>query len=126
MVFVGRITRQKGVGHLVAAAHRISPDAQVVHADIDPAEISKNRRADVPIVGDCKEIISELVEAVRAEKENTSRTVDLAPWWDQLNALRETFPLGYDWPEDGTLSPQYAIERIGAAMSLGFSAAIAT
>jgi acetolactate synthase I/II/III large subunit len=91
-----------------------APDAQVVHADIDPAEISKNRRADVPIVGDCKEIISELVDAVRAEKENTARTVDLAPWWEQLDALRETFPLGYDWPEDGTLSPQYAIERIGA------------
>ena len=44
-----------------------APDAQIVHADIDPAEISKNRRADVPIVGDCKEIIAELIAAVRAE-----------------------------------------------------------
>ncbi|HEX7307012.1 MAG TPA: acetolactate synthase large subunit [Lentzea sp.] len=90
-----------------------APDAQVVHADIDPAEISKNRRADVPIVGDCKEIITELIDAVRAERENT-KAVDLTPWWDTLKSLRETFPLGYDWPDDGTLSPQYVIERIGA------------
>nr|WP_090095990.1 acetolactate synthase large subunit [Lentzea jiangxiensis] len=90
-----------------------APDAQVIHADIDPAEISKNRRADVPIVGDCKEIITELIDAVRTERE-TAKAVDLTPWWDTLKSLRETFPLGYDWPEDGTLSPQYVIERIGA------------
>ncbi|ONI83300.1 acetolactate synthase large subunit [Saccharothrix sp. ALI-22-I] len=101
--FDDRVTGQLG---------SFAPDAQIVHADIDPAEISKNRRADVPIVGDCKEIISELIDAVRAERENVA-AVDLTPWWNQLNALRETFPLGYDWPEDGTLSPQYAIERIG-------------
>ncbi|MEU0879201.1 acetolactate synthase large subunit [Lentzea sp. NPDC005914] len=89
-----------------------APDAQIIHADIDPAEISKNRRADVPIVGDCKEIITELIDAVRAERE-TAKAVDLTPWWTTLKSLRETFPLGYDWPEDGTLSPQYAIERIG-------------
>nr|WP_229905039.1 acetolactate synthase large subunit [Lentzea cavernae] len=90
-----------------------APDAQVIHADIDPAEISKNRRADVPIVGDCKEIITELIEAVRTERE-TAKAVDLSPWWTTLKSLRETFPLGYDWPEDGTLSPQYVIERIGS------------
>ncbi|MET9631741.1 acetolactate synthase large subunit [Lentzea sp. NPDC006480] len=90
-----------------------APDAQIIHADIDPAEISKNRRADVPIVGDCKEIITELIDAVRTERE-TAKAVDLTPWWDTLKSLRETFPLGYDWPEDGTLSPQYVIERIGA------------
>jgi len=90
-----------------------APDAQIIHADIDPAEISKNRRADVPIVGDCKEIITELIDALRTERE-TATKVDLAPWWATLNSIRETFPLGYDWPEDGTLSPQYAIERIGA------------
>jgi acetolactate synthase-1/2/3 large subunit len=90
-----------------------APDAQVVHADIDPAEISKNRKADVPIVGDCKEVIAELIDAIRLEYSSGHRA-DLAPWWAQLNKFRETFPLGYDWPTDGTLSPQYAIERIGA------------
>jgi acetolactate synthase I/II/III large subunit len=91
-----------------------APHAAVVHADIDPAEISKNRRADVPIVGDCKEIIAELVDAIRVEVEHSDKTVDLAPWWGYLNGLKETYPLGYDWPSDGTLSPQYVIERIGS------------
>jgi acetolactate synthase-1/2/3 large subunit len=90
-----------------------APDAQIVHADIDPAEISKNRRADVPIVGDCKEIIAELVNAVRAEYGPDGGQSDLSPWWQQLDSLRDTFPLGYEWPEDGSLSPQYVIERIG-------------
>jgi acetolactate synthase-1/2/3 large subunit len=89
-----------------------APNAAVVHADIDPAEISKNRHADVPIVGDCKEVISELIEAVRAER--ASGTSDLTPWWAQLDELRTTYPLGYDWPADGSLSPEYVIERIGA------------
>jgi acetolactate synthase-1/2/3 large subunit len=89
-----------------------APEAAVVHADIDPAEISKNRRADVPIVGDCAEVISELILAVRVELE--TRCPDLSAWWAQLNNWRTTFPLGYDRPADGMLSPQYAIERIGA------------
>ncbi|NGY57796.1 acetolactate synthase large subunit [Lentzea sp. NEAU-D13] len=101
--FDDRVTGQLG---------SFAPDAQIIHADIDPAEISKNRRADVPIVGDCKEIITELIDAVRTERDAV-KAVDLTPWWDTLNSLRETFPLGYDWPEDGTLSPQYVIERIG-------------
>jgi acetolactate synthase I/II/III large subunit len=87
-------------------------DAAVIHADIDPAEISKNRRADVPIVGDCAEVISELIKALRAEFE--SARPDLASWWQQLRYWQETFPLGYDRPSDGMLSPQFAIERIGA------------
>ncbi|MGH3764673.1 MAG: acetolactate synthase large subunit [Pseudonocardiaceae bacterium] len=88
-----------------------APDAAVIHADIDPAEISKNRRADVPIVGDCAEVISELIIAVRAEFE--SSRPDLTAWWQQLHTWQETFPLGYDRPSDGMLSPQYVIERIG-------------
>jgi acetolactate synthase-1/2/3 large subunit len=90
-----------------------APDARVVHADIDPAEISKNRHADVPIVGDCKEILTDLVGAVRAERE-TGEVADLAKWWSQLDQFTETFPLGYEWPTDGTLAPQFVIERIGA------------
>src|SRR6202522_2734116 len=89
-----------------------APGALIVHADIDPAEISKNRRADVPIVGDCREVIADLVAAIRAEREQ-GRQPDLAPWRAQLNKLRDTYPLGYDQPDDGTLAPQYVIERIG-------------
>ncbi|MDQ4104408.1 MAG: acetolactate synthase large subunit [Actinomycetota bacterium] len=88
-----------------------APDAAVVHADIDPAEISKNRRADVPIVGDCAEVIDELITAVRAEFE--AGHPDLAAWWQQLRNWQQTFPLGYDRPTDGMLSPQFAIERLG-------------
>jgi acetolactate synthase-1/2/3 large subunit len=89
-----------------------APDAAVIHADIDAAEISKNRHADVPIVGDCREVIAELLAAVRAEHAAGNRT-DLTSWWAQLDAWRDTYPLGYDEPEDGSLAPQYVIERIG-------------
>jgi acetolactate synthase-1/2/3 large subunit len=89
-----------------------APGAAVVHADIDPAEISKNRRADVPIVGDCREVIAELTAAVTAERE-AGNSSDLAAWWAQLDAWRGTYPLGYEQPADGSLAPQYVIERIG-------------
>ncbi|OJY45763.1 MAG: acetolactate synthase large subunit [Pseudonocardia sp. 73-21] len=89
-----------------------APNAAVVHADIDPAEISKNRRADVPIVGDCKEVITELIDAVTAERAERGHA-ELKEWWARLDDLRATYPLGYDWPADGSLSPEYVIERIG-------------
>jgi acetolactate synthase I/II/III large subunit len=89
-----------------------APHALVVHADVDPAEISKNRRADVPIVGECKEVITELIEAVKAERAEHGHA-DISRWWATLDELRSTYPLGYDWPSDGSLSPQYVIERIG-------------
>ena len=68
-----------------------APGALIVHADIDPAEISKNRRADVPIVGDCREVIADLVAAVRAEHEQ-GRQADLTAWRSQLDSLREHLP----------------------------------
>ncbi|MEU8349426.1 MULTISPECIES: acetolactate synthase large subunit [Streptomyces] len=89
-----------------------APYAKIVHADIDPAEIGKNRAADVPIVGDAREVIADLVVAVQAEHDE-GRTGDYRDWWDSLNRWRETYPLGYDQPEDGSLSPQQVIERIG-------------
>ncbi len=89
-----------------------APHAKVVHADIDPAEISKNRHADVPIVGDAREVIADLIVAVQNEHEQGNKG-DYTDWWRQLNAWRETYPLGYDTPADGSLSPQYVIERIG-------------
>ncbi|MDR8409032.1 acetolactate synthase large subunit [Nonomuraea sp. NPDC005501] len=87
-----------------------APDAKVVHADIDPAEISKNRHADVPIVGDCKEVIGDLVAAIEA----SGQQGDYAAWWALLNGYKKTYPLGYDEYEDGSLAPQYVIERLSA------------
>jgi acetolactate synthase-1/2/3 large subunit len=89
-----------------------APDAAIVHADIDPAEISKNRKADVPIVGDCKEIINELITAVQSEFDHGGKP-DLTDWWTQADGWRKDYPAGYEWPDDGSLSPQYVIERIG-------------
>jgi acetolactate synthase-1/2/3 large subunit len=90
-----------------------APHAKVIHADIDPAEISKNRTADVPIVGSVKEIIPELTEAVRLQF-GASGTPDLATWWAFLNNLKETYPLGWTEPDDGLSAPQRVIQRIGA------------
>ncbi len=90
-----------------------APHAKVIHADIDPAEIGKNRVVDVALVGDLKNTITALIPAL--DKAFAGSKPDLAAWWQQCNSWRERFPLGYDEPEDGTLSPQYVIERIGAA-----------
>ncbi|CAB4686759.1 unannotated protein [freshwater metagenome] len=89
-----------------------APNASIIHADIDPAEIGKNRYADIPIVGDLAEVIPELVMALEAEYAAGNRG-DYAAWWALLNRMRETYPMGYDLPDDGTLSPQYVIERLG-------------
>ncbi|MFM1789187.1 MAG: hypothetical protein RLZZ12_536 [Actinomycetota bacterium] len=86
-------------------------NAKIIHADIDPAEIGKNRYADVPVIGDLGPTIRALIPAVEAEfKKNQP---DLTTWWRQMNSLRSTYPLGYNEPSDGSLSPQYVIERIG-------------
>ncbi|MCD5346772.1 acetolactate synthase large subunit [Agromyces sp. H3Y2-19a] len=88
-----------------------APDAKVVHVDIDPAEISKIRTADVPIVGDLKEVLVDLGAAYRDAIRAT--TPDLDEWWATLDGLRNEYPLGYSEPSDGLLAPQYVIERIG-------------
>jgi acetolactate synthase-1/2/3 large subunit len=89
-----------------------APDAAVIHADIDPAEISKNRPADVPVVGDAREIIADLIVAVQAELD-AGRIPDYAGWWRQCDSWRRTYPLGYEPESDGSLAPQYVVERLG-------------
>ncbi|WP_415645843.1 acetolactate synthase large subunit [Stackebrandtia soli] len=86
-----------------------APDAKIVHVDIDPAEIGKNRHADVPIVGDAKAAIRQLVDAYGAA--DPSR---MDKWWSDLDDIRRRYPLGYDKHADGTIAPQQVIERIGA------------
>src|SRR5690625_5078129 len=89
-----------------------APKAKVVHADIDPAEVSKNRHAEVPIVGDAREVLADLVVAVRSDQEK-GRQGDYEAWWHQLERLQTTYPKGYDQPTDESLSPQHVIERLG-------------
>ncbi|PSL39838.1 acetolactate synthase large subunit [Labedella gwakjiensis] len=92
-------------------AELFAPNAKVVHVDVDPAEISKIRIADVPIVGDAKDVIVDLVAAYDAAAKETEP--DISEWWTYLNGLREEFPLGYAPTTDGLLAPQYVIQRIG-------------
>lgn len=88
-----------------------APNAQVVHVDIDPAEISKIRTADVPIVGDLKDVLVDLDIAFRTAAAASAPDID--EWWAFLDGLRAEFPLGYTQPSDGLMSPQYVIQRIG-------------
>jgi acetolactate synthase-1/2/3 large subunit len=88
-----------------------APNAKIIHADIDPAEIGKNRHADVAVVGDLKNILRALVPATKAALAKSAP--DLTPWLNEVYGWRKKFPLGYDKPSDGSVSPQYVIERIG-------------
>src|SRR3954462_4927084 len=89
-----------------------APGATVIHADIDPAEISKNRTADVPIVGDAREVITELAAAVKAEMD-AGRQPDYAGWVRQCSDWKNRYPLGWTEESDGSLAPQYVIQRLG-------------
>ncbi|GAA3551523.1 acetolactate synthase large subunit [Nocardioides daeguensis] len=90
-----------------------APNALVIHADIDPAEIGKNRFADVPIVGDVREVLVDLITTLRTEQE-AGRTGDYEGWVAFCAGVKKKYPLGYDRPADGGLAPQYVLERLGA------------
>ena len=89
-----------------------APNARVIHADIDPAEIGKNRPVDVPIVGDCREVIADLVLALQSEADAGHRG-EYQSWVQFLAGVKAKYPLGYDNPADGSLAPQYVLERLG-------------
>ncbi|MDP8937297.1 MAG: biosynthetic-type acetolactate synthase large subunit, partial [Actinomycetota bacterium] len=95
-----------------------APDAKIIHVDIDPAELGKVRKPDVPIVGDCRLVIEELVRAVRevadAMLAEGRQAPDRTPWNDQLRAWQEQYPLTYEqgWNEGDTLKPQFCIESL--------------
>jgi acetolactate synthase-1/2/3 large subunit len=89
-----------------------APDAKIIHVDIDPAEIGKNRVADVPIVGDARDVIVKLhAELVRLQEE-AGGVPDRSEWLATLEGWKATYPYRYDQPGDGPLKPQFAIERL--------------
>nr|WP_253272605.1 acetolactate synthase large subunit [Arsenicicoccus sp. oral taxon 190] len=90
-----------------------APGAAVIHADIDPAEIGKNRIADVPIVGDCREVIRDLIDALQADYAAGQRT-DYADWVATATGWRESYPVGYVHEDESTIAPQAVIERLNA------------
>jgi acetolactate synthase-1/2/3 large subunit len=91
-----------------------APHAQIVHADIDPAEIGTIRRADVAILGDLKPIMTGLAQALTAEVNATGTQPDSADWRATLDGWKRQFPLRYTQEEDGPLKPQYVVERLSA------------
>ncbi len=88
-----------------------APNAKVIHADIDPAEIGKNRIVDVALIGDLKATINALLPELKKKFESSKP--DLTEWWSLCNGWRTKYPLGFDEPTDGSLSPQYVIQRLG-------------
>jgi acetolactate synthase-1/2/3 large subunit len=89
-----------------------APHAKIVHADIDPAEIGKNRHVDVPIVGDAKSVIHDLCEAVE-EVIGARGAPDYSAWMQTLDGWRARYPLRYTQASEGLLKPEYVIEKIG-------------
>ncbi|MBM7519443.1 acetolactate synthase large subunit [Nocardioides nitrophenolicus] len=90
-----------------------APGAKVIHADIDPAEIGKNRYADVPIVGDVREVLVDLITTLRTEQE-AGNTGDYEGWVEFCAGVKRRYALGYETPADGGLAPQYVLERLSA------------
>jgi acetolactate synthase-1/2/3 large subunit len=87
-----------------------APDAKVIHIDVDPAEIGKIRAADVPVVGDVRDVLIDLIPEWKAVAKTAK---SLKPWWERLNKLRTDFPLGFVDLDDGLLAPQGVIQTIG-------------
>jgi acetolactate synthase-1/2/3 large subunit len=90
-----------------------APNAKVIHVDIDPAELGKVRRPEVPIVGDAKTVIVELIRALRAEHAKNDPP-DLSPWHAQLREWQERYPLAYTQDEAGPIKPQFCVEALRA------------
>ena len=92
-----------------------APAARVIHIDIDPAEIGKNRQPDVPIVGDVAEVLNDLIPEIKRQQAIHSKP-NLKPWWAQIDEWREKYPTTYDEPQDapvdGSLSPQWVVEQL--------------
>jgi acetolactate synthase-1/2/3 large subunit len=89
-----------------------APDATVIHVDIDPAEIGKNRVVEVPIVGDCKDVIGKLAHEIDKRQDEAGGVPDRTAWLGQLEAWKQEFPYAYDQQTDGPLKPQFCIERL--------------
>jgi acetolactate synthase-1/2/3 large subunit len=109
LVALGSRFDDRVTGKLAAFA----PHAKVIHVDIDPAEIGKNRVADVPIVGDCRDVIGKLAAELHKRQDEAGGVPDRSTWLAQLRDWQQTYPYRYD-ADDGKLKPQYCVERLRA------------
>ncbi len=88
---------------LTGGVDSFAPDAEVIHVDIDPAEISKNIYADYPLIGDAREVLRQLFDAM-------PRAPDADEWREQCQTWKDEYPMTYDTPDDEPLKPQYVVE----------------
>ena len=86
-----------------------APRAKFIHIDVDPAEISKNVPAHIPIVGDAKHVLAKLLIEYRATEADPSR---LAAWWNRIDGWREKHPLGWEDSSDSEIKPQYMVRAL--------------
>jgi acetolactate synthase-1/2/3 large subunit len=90
-----------------------APDAKIIHVDIDPAEQGKVRRPDVPIVGDCRLVIEELVKTIKEMLANGEVQADISAWKSRVSGWQEQFPMYYSPNEPGeALKPQFCLEKL--------------
>ena len=90
-----------------------APGAKIIHVDIDPAEQGKVRKPDVPIVGDCRLVIEEMIVALRDLLAGTMVQEDISAWRSRVNGWKENFPLAYEPSAPGAaLKPQYCLEKL--------------
>jgi acetolactate synthase-1/2/3 large subunit len=87
------------------------PHAKIIHIDIDPTSIKKNIQVDIPIVGDCKRVLRELIHVLKATVNGDQKDLR-KPWWDQINEWRLAHPLKYDQDPQGAIKPQHVIRRL--------------
>ncbi len=109
LVAIGARFDDRVTGKLEAFA----PGARVIHIDIDPAEIGKNRVADVPIVGNVKTVLQALIPQIEQLHKEYGKP-DLTTWWKLLDKWVEQYPVAYEEPTDGTLAPQWVVQQLSA------------
>ena len=107
LVAIGARFDDRVTGKLDAFA----PTARVIHIDIDPAEIGKNRQPDVPIVGDVATVLKDLIPEIKREQAVHGKP-DTSHWWEIINDWREKYPIKWDEPTDGSLAPQWVIKQL--------------
>ena len=107
LVAIGARFDDRVTGKLDAFA----PGARVIHIDIDPAEIGKNRQPDVPIVGDVATVLKDLIPEIKREQAVHGKP-DTSHWWEIINDWREKYPIKWDEPTDGSLAPQWVIKQL--------------
>lgn len=107
LVAIGARFDDRVTGKLDAFA----PGARVIHIDIDPAEIGKNRQPDVPIVGDVATVLQDLIPEIKREQAVHGKP-DTSHWWDVINKWREEYPITWDEPTDGSLAPQWVVKQL--------------